>query len=159
MAQTQKTKPAAKAVSKPAVKAAAKPAAKQEGFAKVALKSIKLFSLNNRPVSQGKLFAHTHAALTYFGLFGSGNTAPRKAVEHVMGKRAVTHHLSEGNMLADKGRVGLTGAGASFFADRAKAAGFDKDLSAAYLAAIKDGKVNEKFGIRQQNLVAMTVYS
>lgn len=157
MAQTQ-LKTAAKAATKPAVKAASKTAPKALTATPVKIKSIKVFALSNRPVSQGRLFAHTHAALTYFGLFGKGNPAPRKAVEHVMGKRAVGNHLHEGNMAADRGVIRLTDAGLAKFGDRPKAAGFDKALSDAYLAAIKDGKVNEAFGIRQQNLVAMTVY-
>jgi len=165
MAQTQlktaskaATKPAVKTAPKTAPKVAAKATAKERTATLVKIKSIKVFALNNRPVSQGKLFAHTHAALTYFGLFGKGNPAPRKAVEHVMGKRAVGNHLHEGNMAADKGVLRLTDAGIAKFGARTSAAGFDKALSDAYLAAIKDGKVNEAFGIRQQNLVAMTVY-
>lgn len=146
MAQIQKQ------VTKPVVKAAAKTKAA------VAPKSIKLFALNNRPVSQGRLFAHTHAALTFFGLFGKGNTAPRKAVEHVMGLRAVGNHLYLKNMVADKGRIALTDHGATFFGMRPMVAGFDKTLSAAYLAAIKSGKVNEALGVREQNLVPLTVY-
>lgn len=94
-----------------------------------------------RPRAGRALYAHTNAALTALGLLSANRPAvSKREVLTLIGQRAVTHHVNEGNMEleGDDGEdIRLTVAGYEKFVTRQDS--LDVPLSNAYLRLILDG--------------------
>lgn len=105
-----------------------------------------------RPKAGASLYAHTHAALTFFGLL-AGKSVFRKAVEAVMGHSAVEYHIKRDNFGVSAGKVKLTQRGAKNFKARVAADLFDTGMADAYAAAFATGAANVKYGIQKEFLV------
>lgn len=95
-----------------------------------------------RPTKGTALYAHTHAALTILGLLDKGETKMGTLLS-VIGRTAVTHHLSKDNLKQVKGdMVKLSDAGLTHFKDR----NIDNALANAYVALFLDGKIGKELG-------------
>jgi len=92
-----------------------------------------------RPGSGSRLFAHTHAALTMFGMFEpKAKPVPRAAVASVIGSVAIGWHVKEGNFVEGPGMtIGLSSKGREKFQKR----GIDAALANGFLGLFLDGKV------------------
>lgn len=107
-----------------------------------------------RPVAGARLYAHTHAALKFFGLL-DGKAALRAAVESVMGKSAVEYHIAHENMAARESKVKLTPQGRASFEARAETGKVNMPLTEAFYAAIANGEGNRTHQISTAHLVAV----
>jgi hypothetical protein len=107
-----------------------------------------------RPAAGVRLYAHTHAALKFFGLL-DGKAALRAAVESVMGKSAVDYHIAHENMAAKDSKVKLTPNGRASFEARAETGKVDMSLAEAFYAAIANGEGNRAHQISVAHLVAV----
>lgn len=115
-------------------------------------KTVHVLSEETRPVSGKKLYAHTHAALTILGMLGGG-AAPKKAVLTVMGQRAVSYHLAQGNFESapDHG-IRLSTLGANFFKNRFIEGKVDVQTANAYTTLFLDGTIDDVLGVNAGNV-------
>lgn len=105
-----------------------------------------------RPRAGARLYAHTHAALVFLGLF-SGKSALRAAVEALIGKPAVKYHVDAANLAEKAGSVKLTPRGVKNFKARVETDRFDPDMAAAFVEAFSKKKCSEKYGILPEHFV------
>lgn len=115
-------------------------------------KTVHVLSEETRPVSGSKLFAHTHAALTILGLL-NGEAAPKKSLLTVMGQRAVSYHLKQGNFeSAPNNAIRLTTLGGNFFKNRYLDNKIDVKLANGFTELFLDGKIDAALGVNKANV-------
>jgi hypothetical protein len=160
-------KASAKAKTATAIKSASKPAAKPAIKAETApvatpfvarhyVMGTPIYSLDEttRPVAGRLLFAHTHAALTVLGLLDASRPAVGKSqVLTLMGQRAVSYHLKQGNIEDGPNRtIRLSVLGLNSFKRRIAENKIDTTAASAYQAAFLDGTPDKAIGITKANL-------
>ena len=109
-----------------------------------------------RPVSGPRLAAHTNAALIFLGL-AEKKPAKKNAVLAVLGTRAVKYHRDIGNLEEKADCLALTARGYNFFSQRVVEGKVDGNLSEAFLAAIRKGKVDAAASIKANHLIPVGI--
>jgi len=104
-----------------------------------------------RPQSGARLYAHTHAALTFLGLL-EGRTAMVKALRTLIGEHAASYHAGRKNLAVSGEHVKLTAKGVKSFTARADTGKFPEDMANAFLKAISSGSPSAEFDIRKEHL-------
>lgn len=144
--QAQATKPAAK-TSAPKGKDKQAPA-KVEQTTQEAPKGIAFAIVDYaRPKAGAALFAHTAAFLELSGL-NAGAAYPKAKAVQVIGQTAVKYHAGNGNIEQTAEGVKLTDKGRAFFAARPAV---DKELHAAFVEVLTEGKVNDKANVKAES--------
>ena len=145
--QAQTQKPAAKTSAPRAGKAKQAPA-KTEQATQEAPKGIAFAIVDYaRPKAGAALFAHTAAFLELSGL-NAGQAYPKSKAVQVIGQTAVKYHASNGNLEQTAEGVKLTDKGRAFFAARPAV---DKELHAAFIEVLTEGKVNDKANVKAES--------
>jgi hypothetical protein len=111
--------------------------------------TVHAIELTARPTSGSRLFAHTHAALTMFGMLSDTRPAvPEKQVLAILGQRAVAYHKQQQNFEAvqDHG-LRLTAPGLNFFKARMADGKVDGGLANDFLSVFLDGKAPSSTGV------------
>lgn len=106
-----------------------------------------------RPVAGRALFAHTHAALTVTGMLQSSCPAiPQSVVYTLMGNRAISYHLKQGNFEQAKDHgIRLTTSGLNKFRGRAAEGHIDAKMANGYVGMFLDG-TTEGIAVTPSNL-------
>ena len=100
-----------------------------------------------RPKAGAALFAHTAAFLELSGL-NAGQAYPKSKAVQVIGQTAVKYHAGNGNIEQTAEGVKLTDKGRAFFAARPAV---DKELHAAFVEVLTEGKVNDKANVKAES--------
>lgn len=100
-----------------------------------------------RPKAGAALFAHTAAFLELSGL-NAGQAYPKSKAVQVIGQTAVKYHAGNGNIEQTAEGVKLTDKGRAFFAARPAV---DKELHAAFVEVMTEGKVNDKANVKAES--------
>lgn len=143
--QAQATKPAAK-TGAPKGKGKQAPQKPQQA-AQEAAPSIK-FAIADyaRPKAGAALFAHTAAFLALSGI-NAGQAYPKSKAAQIIGQTAVKYHSANGNFEQTAEGLKLTDKGRAFFAARPAV---DKELHAAFVEVMTEGKINEKANVKAE---------
>lgn len=145
--QTQITKPAAKTRAPRTGKGKQAPA-KTEQAPQQAPKGISFAIVDYaRPKAGAALFAHTAAFLELSGL-NAGTAYPKAKATQIIGQTAVKYHTGKGNIEQTADGVKLTDKGRAFFAARPAV---DKELHAAFVEVLTEGKVNDKANVKAES--------
>lgn len=99
-----------------------------------------------RPKAGAALFAHTAAFLELSGL-NAGQAYPKSKAAQIIGQTAVKYHSANGNFEQTAEGVKLTDKGRAFFAARPAV---DKELHAAFVEVMTEGKINEKANVKAE---------
>lgn len=100
-----------------------------------------------RPKAGAALFAHTAAFLELSGL-NAGAAYPKGKATQVIGQTAVKYHTGKGNIEQTADGVKLTDKGRAFFSARPAV---DKELHAAFIEVLTEGKVNDKANVKAES--------
>lgn len=145
--QAQVSKPAAKTSAPRTGKGKQAPAKAQE-TQQEAPKGIAFAIVDYaRPKAGAALFAHTAAFLELSGL-NAGAAYPKAKAVQVIGQTAVKYHAGNGNIEQTAEGVKLTDKGRAFFAARPAV---DKELHAAFVEVMTEGKVNDKANVKAES--------
>lgn len=148
--QAQITKPASKTAAPRTGKGKGKTdaAPKTEQATQEAPKGIAFAIVDYaRPKAGAALFAHTAAFLELSGM-NAGQAYPKSKAVQVIGQTAVKYHAGNGNIEQTAEGVKLTDKGRAFFAARPAV---DKELHAAFVEVMTEGKVNDKANVKAES--------
>ena len=102
-------------------------------------------AIGARPGNGSRLKAHTHAALTVFGMLGDDRAAvPRSALLTMMGATAVGYHMKNANLEdAPNNGVRVSSTGLTMFRSRQREGKVDGRVANAFVDLFIDGKNDE----------------
>lgn len=100
-----------------------------------------------RPKAGAALFAHTAAFLALSGI-NAGQAYPKSKAAQIIGQTAVKYHTANGNFEQTAEGLKLTDKGRAFFAHRPEP---DKELHAAFIEVLTEGKVNDKANVKAES--------
>lgn len=131
-------------------------AAGTKRVAKPKMQSVFVLSEIARPVSGGRLYAHTFAAFTLLGMLKEGHKAPVASLQKIVGPRAIKYHSKEKHNLALDGEsVSLTADGAQFFAARFRDGRCRQEDATKFLSVLKTGVEDASIGVKASHIVPM----